>query len=311
MLFEDCLAHLPALKRRDLARAAQILFEECDEAQKGKLSEARKRGRILKLILYGSHARGGWVEDRGSGYFSDYDLLLIVNDERLAEDFDVWDKARDRFIQLEMAKGFYTASVSLIVHSLQDVNDQLARGRPFFVDIVREGIVLYEATGHPLAEPGPLTEEDRKAEAWLNFEEWFSGAQRFLSTGRHQMALDTEDPRWRKTAAFSLHQATEELFHCTLLTLTLYSPKLHALRRLRPIAENVAPRLIEAWPRNTRFSRRCFNRLHDAYVKARYSPHYEITQDELAWIVERIEIMSRLVNEICLDHLGPRPATPE
>ncbi len=306
MLFEDRLAHLPAHKRRDLAQAAQILFEECDEAQKGKLTEARKRGRILKLILFGSHARGGWVEDRRSGYFSDYDLLLVVNDERLAGDFDTWDKARDRFIQHQMTKRFQTAPVSLIVHSLQDVNDQLARGRPFFVDIVREGIVLFEAEGHPFAEPGPLTEADRKIEAWNNFEEWSSEAGKRFKIAKFALSED-----FRRQAAFDLHQVTEELFHCTLLTLTLYSPKLHALRQLRPIAEGVAPRLIEAWPRNTRFARRCFNLLHDAYVKARYSPHYAISREELAWLVERIEIMSQLVSEIGLDHLGRRPDGPE
>ncbi|MBB3944619.1 putative nucleotidyltransferase [Rhizobium skierniewicense] len=66
------LSHLPEKKRRELHRVAQIIFEEFDESLKTKLSEKAKRGRILKLILFGSYARGNWVEDRKSGYLSDY-----------------------------------------------------------------------------------------------------------------------------------------------------------------------------------------------------------------------------------------------
>jgi predicted nucleotidyltransferase len=43
-----------------------------------------KRGRILKLILFGSYARGDWVEDRKSGYRSDYDVLVVVNYDSFA-----------------------------------------------------------------------------------------------------------------------------------------------------------------------------------------------------------------------------------
>ncbi len=110
---------------------------------------------------------------------------------------------------------------------------------------------------------------------------------------------------------FSLHQATESYYHCTLLVLTLYSPQLHALRRLRPMAEGADRRLVEAWPRNTRLSRRRFNLLHDAYVKARYSRHYTITAEELEWLAERIDVLRRIVGDICADYLGPRPESSD
>ncbi|MDQ0446698.1 HEPN domain-containing protein [Methylobacterium aerolatum] len=282
-----------------------ILFEEFDAFQKGKLSDRKRRGRIVRVVLYGSHARGGWVEDRASGYFSDYDLLVVVNHDDLVDEIDLWDPVRDRFVQSEMLKSFHTASVSLIVHSHADVNDQMARGRPFFTDIFRDGITLYEASGFPLAEPGALTPETRRDEAWLHYETWFDDAARRFRAARFLM-----DQGSNRQAAFDLHQVTEGLFHCTLLVLTLYSPKLHALRRLRPIAEGVDRRLVEAWPRNTRLSRRRFNLLHDAYVKARYSRHYRITTEELDWLAERIGVLQRIVQEVCLERLGLRP-TPE
>ena len=60
-----------------------------------------------------------------------------------------------------------------IVHSLHEVNDQLSRGRPFFVDIARDGKVLYEELGHPLAQPKALTQEEAKADARRYFEQWY------------------------------------------------------------------------------------------------------------------------------------------
>ena len=85
MMLPERLGHLPDNKRRELERVARILFDEFEAAQKGKQSEKKKGGRILKLILFGSYARGDWVEDRASGYISDYDLLVIVNSETFTD----------------------------------------------------------------------------------------------------------------------------------------------------------------------------------------------------------------------------------
>ncbi|TNC06825.1 HEPN domain-containing protein [Methylobacterium terricola] len=267
------LAHLPDRKRRELQHAVRILFEEFEDAQKTKLSDKARRGRILKLVLFGSYARGNWVEDRGSGYLSDYDLLVVVNDARFAEQYEAWEKAEERLLQELSLGGRLATPVNVIVHTLQDVNDQLAQGRPFFVDIARDGIVLHELAGFPFAEPKPLTIEEQHTEAARHFEHWFPRAA-------HRFRLAREAIKWgyEKEAAFDLHQATERLYHYVLLVLTLYSPKLHRLTRLRSQAESVDARLIPVWPRDTKFARWCFALLNRAYVDARYSPHYEITE---------------------------------
>ena len=71
-----------------------------------------------------------------------------------------------------------------------------------------------------------------------------------------------------------LHQAAERYYHCLFLVRTLYSPKTHNLNQLRQLAEAMEPRLKEVWPRTTKFERRCYELLRDAYVKARYSRQY-------------------------------------
>lgn len=57
------LDHLPHAKQRELGRAVEIIFTEFDDAMKKASSAKKKDGRILKVILFGSYARGGWVDE--------------------------------------------------------------------------------------------------------------------------------------------------------------------------------------------------------------------------------------------------------
>ncbi|EPE94083.1 HEPN domain-containing protein [Rhizobium grahamii] len=294
----DHIKHLPERKRRELARVLEIVFSAVQQFQSTKLSDKKKAGKILKVVLYGSFARGDWVEDRLSGYRSDYDILVVVNDKAFAEEDELWEEIDNRLLQEQIAHRIETPVVP-IVHTLADVNDQLGRGRPFFVDIARDGIVLFEVPGHPLAKPKPLTVEEQRQEAKGYFEQWFKLSEEALIGAELMLGKDI----WRH-GVFMLHQATESAYHCALLTLTLYSPKSHRIKVLRSRAEAVDPRLIAAWPRDSRFARRCFELLSRAYVEARYSAQYKITKDELDWLTERVRSLQEVVNLVCLDRLA-------
>jgi len=294
----DHIEHLPDRKRRELARILEILFAEVERFQASKLSANRHAGRILMVILYGSYGRGDWVEDHLSGYRSDYDLLIVVNSKSFAEEQELWEGIEERLLKEQIAHRIETPVVP-IIHTLADVNDQLSRGRPFFIDIARDGIALYEEPGHPLAQPRPLTAEAADAEAKQHFERWFANASYCLTQA--QNAVQDGMPNH---AAFDLHQATERLYHCVLLTLTLYSPKSHRLKVLRSQAEGLDIRLVEAWPRDSRFSRRCFELLSRAYVEARYSSKYTISNEELGWLVEHVKALQTLVETVCKQRLS-------
>jgi 3-phenylpropionate/cinnamic acid dioxygenase small subunit len=84
---------------------------------------------------------------------------------------------------------------------------------------------------------------------------------------------------------------------------TLYSGKAHNLAFLRKKAEAIDARLAEAWPRETKFERRCFELLREAYVKARYSDFYTITNEELVWLTERVEVLRGLTEVVCQERL--------
>jgi len=293
------LDHLPDRKRRDLERVVQLLFAEFEDATALATQKWKKQGRILKVILYGSYARGDWIEDPVGGYFSDYDILVVVSDERLTDTLEFWAKADEHLTREVTIARRISAPVNFIVHSLKDVNEQLQRGRPFFIDIVEQGVVLYETDAHPFDSPRPLDATTALKESRKNFEQWFESAAGFLDTARY-----TAGQGRLSEAAFQSHQSAERFYHCVLLTLSLYSPKSHKLNFLRSQAEPLVPELIDVWPRNTKFANRCFELLRQAYVNARYSPHYKITPEELEWLAERIELLQKLVKEACDGHIA-------
>ncbi|PSS60604.1 hypothetical protein C6558_31990 [Ensifer sp. NM-2] len=46
-----------------------------------------------------------------------------------------------------------------------------------------------------------------------------------------------------------------------------------------------------------------FNIINEAYVKARYSPHYEISKETLDWLVQRTEDLITRVEAVGVAHL--------
>jgi predicted nucleotidyltransferase/HEPN domain-containing protein len=295
------LSHLPAAKQRDLERVLAILFEEFEDATGAGTKDWKKKGRILKVILYGSYARGGWVDEphTAKGYQSDFDLLIIVSDKRLTDPVKFWEKAEERLTREFGITRTIRTPVNFIVHTLQEVNDGLAHGRYFFMDVARDGIALYESDDSDLHTPKPKTPEQALTMAKEYFEEWWPSATRFLKASRF-----LENEGGYREAAFNMHQAAERLYHCVLLVVTFYTPHVHNLGFLRTQAERLDRRLIGAWPREQRRDRAMFEKLKDAYVKARYSKHYRITGEELAWLGERVEELGNIVQAICSDRIA-------
>jgi predicted nucleotidyltransferase/HEPN domain-containing protein len=294
------LDHLPPAKRRELERVVQILFEAFGEATVLATSAWKKQARILKIILYGSHARGGWVDEphTAKGYRSDFDLLIIVNHAKLTDRAEFWATADDRLDRALAIEGSLRTPVNFIVHSLHEVTDGLSQGRYFFMDIAREGIALYQSDDSDLPEPRPRTPTEALALAKEYFEEWHPGGDSFLKG--YRFYVEEGDA---KKAAFLLHQAAESYYHCVLLVCTFYTPHVHNLGFLRTQAERIDHRLFEVWPRDAKRERAMFEKLKAAYVKARYSKHFRINEDELTWLGARVEALGRAVEAICSERL--------
>lgn len=301
-MMKSSLSHMPLRKQREIGSVLEILHEEFEDALKEGTAGFKKRGRILKIILFGSYAKGGWVDEPFTmkGYRSDFDLLIIVNNRKLCDFASYWNKAADRLIR---DTGIETP-VSFIVHSLREVNTYLKEGQYFFSDIRKEGIVLYELDDEPLAEPKTLTPEERLRIASKHHDQRFAEAKAILETAEFQLAkTEKVGDVWSNWAAFSLHQALEQAYSCILLTLTNYGPPSHNIKFLRSLAEEQDRRLSEAFPRDQHRERAWFNTLNEAYVKARYSQNFEITNEALSWLTARTTVLIKLVNIVCLEHL--------
>ena len=97
--------HLPEDKQRKLREITAIFTEPRDGSPIGM------------LILFGSHARGDWVEDAETGYKSDYDFLVVVETEAQVADVMLWGEIEQR-VRAVIAD----TPLTLIVHDVKFVN---------------------------------------------------------------------------------------------------------------------------------------------------------------------------------------------
>jgi len=299
LLVRSDIDHLPPIQQDELARAKQLLMAEFAEAISRASQPWKKNGKIQKIILFGSYARSDWVDEPENGYQSDFDLLIVVSHPDLTEIADYWYVAEDKILRDETI----ARPVNIIVHSLDEVNQALSRGEYFWVDIVRDGIAVYELPGATLATPQPLTPADAYEMAATYFRDKIPDIDRWLDTVGFQLGKAESDVGFRKLAAFNLHQATETAYAAFLLVRTLYFPRSHNIKFLRSLAEDSEPRLIEAWPRATRPDRRRFELVKRAYVEARYSANYEISVEDLEAITASVRRLRDIVEEVCRERI--------
>src|ERR1044072_4974558 len=171
-------ATLPQIMKRSLAHLPKHKQEELKEIT----SITKANPGVEMVILFGSYARGTWVEDIYTEghityeYKSDYDILVIAKEWRYARSINLWDKGKPA---IPGRKSIQTW-VTLIVHDLREVNKALRRGQYFFSDIQKEGILLYDAKRVELAKAQKLSAEERKQTAQEDFKYWFRSAGSFL-----------------------------------------------------------------------------------------------------------------------------------
>ena len=272
------LSHLPDYKQRQLQEIAAIIVKAVDPE---------------KVILFGSHATGRWVEHRYTEggityeYISDYDILVITKMVESRKDYEVQDIIENRCV--------YKTPVTVIVHDIDFINKMLSEGQYFFTDIETEGILLYDAGNIPLAERKPLSPSEAKAIAEKYFEQWYYSAQRFLKgAGFYLQENDL------KEGVFNLHQATERTYNAVILVETGYKPKTHNLDKLKRYSKRFSEELDGIFPDNTPEEKHLFDLLKRGYVDARYKEYYEITEGELALLIERVGKLQQVAETICL-----------
>ena len=280
------LTKLPKHKRDELKEVVSIITELAN---------------VEMIILFGSYARGNWVEDIYTEghityeYKSDFDILVIVKEGRYAHSINLWDKVNNT---IHARKSIQTW-VALIVHDLREVNKALRRGQYFFSDIQKEGILLYDSKRVELAKAQKLSAEERQQTAQEDFKYWFKSARYFFDNFK----VNLEKRRYN-VAAFELHQATERFYMTTLLVFTHYKPKLHDIKILGKRVINLDRRFLPVFPRTTPEEKRLFELLQKGYIDARYNPKYKITRKELEYLAGRVQQLQKLTKAICTERIN-------
>lgn len=256
---------------------------------------------VEMVILFGSYARGNWVEDtyveKGTTYEykSDYDILVVLTHEDLKRKFKIEDKVKAELINTGKVK----TPVSLIFHGIKQLNGSLRMGNYFFKDIKEEGKVLYDSEKFKLQNPKKLTPEQCQQKAQVHFDQWFMSANVFYK--HYTYGLKDGD---LNEATFQLHQATERYYTTILLVFTDYRPKDHNLETLGLKAE-MCDKRFAVFSQKTNEEKRVFELLKKAYIDARYKmDEYAITKEELIYLAERVRVLQEITNEICIDRIN-------
>jgi predicted nucleotidyltransferase/HEPN domain-containing protein len=277
--------HLPSDKQSDIQEITAAI---------------RQRFPAEMIILFGSFARGDWVDDSYTEngtlyqYKSDYDILVVVDAEVLAirkESNKHWQNKLRRDTGLE-------ASLNVIFHGIDYLNSEIESGNYFFVDILKEGIMLYDSGRFKLSEPRKLNSADRKYKARLYFKNWFAGANEFIIG--YQDAFDRGS---YTLAAFLLHQAAERLYACQILVYTDYKPKTHDLEKLDRQACKLDYRFKAIFTRTSTDEERLFQLLKKAYIESRYALDYKVSKEDLEYLSERVKRLRDLTEEACKEKI--------
>ena len=188
--------------------------------------------------------------------------------------------------------------VSVIYHSIGQVNDQIREGHYFFGDIKKEGVTLHDTGKLKLERRRKISPKKRKQIAEEDFNMWFKSARVFYKQFEYALA-----DRNNKEAAFLLHQAVERFYGAVMLVFTGYKPKRHNIETLGRRVSGCDAEFLKVFPRATAEQDKNFKLLKKAYIDARYKKDYKITKKQLEYLAKRVKILQRLTKKICQEKI--------
>lgn len=277
------LSRLPQYAKDDLKQIVKLVVD--------------KLPRTEMIILYGSYARGDFVEfderyEFGilTSFMSDYDILVITSKTdakqagRILETVDnLYYKRPDQQVPIQF-----------INDDIDKFNSDLAERRYFYTDIKKEGILLYNSGNFKL-------ERARK----LNYKEIYTQAKEYYEkkTKRSEdfffLAKSAYENGRYVIASFNLHQVCENLFYAIRLVFTLKNNKQHNLYKLLGSTHKYSKELRNIFSSSTEEEKRLFELLKVAYVEARYNLDFDVSKEDIEALMLKVEKFIALTEKIC------------
>lgn len=291
---KNSIDFLPERKQRDLRELVALIRKEIKD--------------VVMVILYGSYAKNSYVEcderhDFGvkTFYISDYDILIVTKKRLGGKESTVESRIRAEFLETKNNREFYTRP-QFINESIKGLNNALSEGHYFYVDILTQGVVLYDSGEYQLATPRELNfcEIEKRAQKYYNVK--FSRGKGFIRY--------TQVPYKEKDyviCSFFLHQSTESFLKTIPLVFALYGYKEHDLEFLIEKCKPYTMELATVFPRNTPEEKRLFELLRSAYVEARYNDDFIVTKEDIDALLPKVERLRDIVERVCtaqIDYYG-------
>ncbi len=296
--------------KTELPKKSQHIQSRINEIVHGILK--LEKDKIAKIILFGSYARGDWVEDEymeyGRWYYyqSDLDIVVIFKKGHgpniaTSNPAQRIEKFTNKFFKNHGHAGLIPGEprVSMQFETVKSINKQLDIGRYYFTDIKKEGVLLYDSGEFELAEARDLPWEEAREIARYDYDDLFFMAENFIIDCKNCIARGA-----LKKAAFELHQAVENFYHTIYLVFGLWKLKLHDLVKLKKVVIIYNEREIgRVFNYVDEEHKRIYKLLIDAYIKARYDRNYKITEEELKFLIPEVEKLRDITKKMCKERL--------
>jgi len=242
------------------------------------------------IILFGSLTTKKWT------WKSDIDLLFVADtSEQPHLELDIRAAILDSdSIQKKVSK----IAISPVVVSPEELNDQLAVGQYFFKEIVDRGQLLYNTGRFSLAEMRRLEPEEYVELVKKDFKYWRAEAEEFWKL--FEVCIQN---KFRLRAAFCLHQVVEASCVMVELIYSRYRSQTHDLDILMKKLIHFVSEGAKIFPKDTEFQKQAYKRLYKAYISARYDQDYEIEEDELKYLGERVKMLLDLAIRSCEERI--------
>ena len=283
---------LPQFAQDDLRELVTLIREEVEDA--------------VMIILFGSYAKNTFVrhdvtKDYGGGlieFNSDYDILVVSKKRLGKSEGYIESRIRDRFA--EGKNEDEVTKVQIISESISKLNNALSEGRYFYVDIVNEGVMLYDSGEFTLSAPRELNFSEIKEMALEYYADKLDDANTHYT--HYQTDLSNLNYRF---CAFDLHQVTECLIKTVVLVYALYGHKEHDLKFLLNKSKSYTFELVKVFPRDTPEEKRLFELLRRAYIEARYNKkNFIVTKEDIDALTPKVELLKQVVEKVCRERMA-------
>ena len=283
---KNSINFLPERKQNDLRELVGLIRDEVRD--------------VVMIILYGSYAKNTYVEcderrDFGvkTYYMSDYDLLVVTKKRLGVREGTVATRVTARF--MDGRDNEFQTRPQLINESISKLNDALSEGRYFYVEILAQGVMLYDSGEYRLATPRELDYAEIKGMAEAYYKDKYSDAEDFLFHAKIAQERGTY-----QMCSFMLHQATENFIKTIPLVYVLYGYKEHDLEFLIEKCKPYTLDLAKVFPRDTDEEERLFKLLQRAYIEARYNKkNFIVTKADIDALIPKIELLRNIVEKVC------------